>query len=305
MFALNYIIKIKIFTSKLQETNGKFLSDNVVYSSHHDMFLEIDEVIWAIGIDGGDYFKVDEVHEVDGKYYFEKLIVFSDYHQRFLVFDDSYYSELLDDYLDPKDKDVIEVIIDENESTDFSVLSRPDTWIKEGDSYYSSEEYIYDPYEQERRFLSKSEKKNIVQKIESELEIDHLVPIKDMRIHIKDIAKEVYNTNDYNKEELTNQIKNHQIFKEKLRNWGLLDENQNADILAKGAFAYIARAYDEALYDVVGELFDANYEKYFYSLQRNNIGITNRLELLYSSLEYQKISDTMHKLFLYKVLYNQ
>jgi hypothetical protein len=283
---------------KLQDSEGGFTSDNVVYSNYHDEFIEKEQAVYAIGLDGEDYFKRHEVYQIDGKYYFEDLTTYSSYHDRVLLLDDSVYSDLLNDSLDPNNENVIEVIIDKSGNTDWSVLSRPDTWIKEGNLYYHSDEYIYDPYEQKRRFLDDSDKEYLKEEIKKELNITKSnMPI--------DIVKKVYETNDYNKEELINQIKNNKIFIEKIKGiyWGFTpDKIPTANDLYKGVFAYIVDDNKTSLHNIVGKLFGKEDEIYFRNLQYRNISISYILQQIYSSIEYEKVSNIMYKLFLYKIL---
>jgi hypothetical protein len=276
---------------KLQDPEGGYISDKALYSKYHSILITDAQL--AIGPNGKDYFHREEVVIVDGKYYFEELTIYSKYHQRTLLINDTVYSEVLDDRLDPKDKNVIKIIINVNGDIDWSVISRPDTYIVVDGKYYNSNIYIIHPFTKEYIFLDDKVKKEIRTKIIKDLNINDS---KDQQ----ELLSKIYTENKFDKDSLISQINNNSTYIHKIRGlyWGFSKDNvPTADDLLYGAFSYLDswHTLNSSIYDIFNDLSIYNmYRDFGY----RSGTFVKYIKDIYSEIDYLKVSEDMYKLYL-------
>lgn len=291
---------------KLQETDGTYQSDQVVWSNYNDEYISKDQAIKAIGKNGEDYFYKQQVHYIKGVYYQEDLVSFSSTLKSYVLNREAVWSRVIGDTLDPDDERVIKIYQDRDKKLyDWSTINHPETWVKEGDTYYHSNFYIKNPYGDGYIFIK--ENKDLRNKIEKELNIPSLkdVTTEDYRNIMVNIIKDIYENDDYDKEYVINYIINSKRYKEGIQGiyWGFTkEENIKPEnlILAILVSSITNWSYD---FEEVAKLINAELGDLYNKYKRRNIWLGDRIKNLYLGIDYSKVSDRLYKLYLYnKVL---
>ena len=216
---------------KIQETDGGYISDNVVWSEWHSEYISRDSSVHCENVDDFLY-RDDAVYlEYKDKYAAPTDdVVQSQYHNEWFFSVDVIYSEMLGDWLYPKDESVIRVRIS-TDGVDYCVKDRKDLYIEIDGKYYSRKKYIKDPYTNEYTFLYDDDNHDkLYDKLEEEL-IDKEKRGLDYRIIVRPIVVEQVRTinreGKFNKEDVIREIESNDMFRKQLRGvyWGLSKDN--------------------------------------------------------------------------------
>jgi hypothetical protein len=231
---------------KIQETDGGYISDNVVWSEWYSEYISKNSAVYCENVK-------DFLYRGDAKYleYKDEYaaptddVVYSEYHgENFFSFD-VIYSDMLGDWLYPKDKSVIRVKIS-NDDIDHCVKSRTDLYIEIDGKYYSRKSYIKDPFTDEYHFLNDGDyADNLYDKLEKEL-IDKEKRGLDYKIIVRPIVVEQIRTinreGKFNKEDVIREIESNDMFRKQLRGvyWGVSkDKTPEAEDIIPALFAWM------------------------------------------------------------------
>ena len=139
----------------LQDTNGGYKADNVVYSDWYDEYINPESAVYCRNVDTYLYERDAIWLEYKGEWAAQNDdLVYSEYHGMSFYIDDVDYSDCIEDYLLPSDKNVITIITSESGDTDLCLKSREEFYIKVDDDYYLRKNCIKDPYTGEWKFKS-------------------------------------------------------------------------------------------------------------------------------------------------------
>jgi len=228
---------------KIQETDGGYISDNVVYSEWHGEYITRDSSIYCQNVDDflyrGDAIYLEYKDEYAAP---TDDVVRSEYHNQNFFSEDVIYSEMLSDWLYPKDESVIRVRIS-TDGVDHCVKDRKDLYIEKEGKYYSRKTYIKDPFTDQYGFL-KNDGDDLYDKLEKEL-IDKEKRGLDYRIIVRPIVVEQIRTinreGKFNKEDVIREIESNDIFRKQLRGvyWGVSkDKTPEAKDIIPALFAW-------------------------------------------------------------------
>lgn len=216
---------------KIQETDGGYISDNVVWSEWHSEYISRDSSVHCENVD--DFLYRDDAVYLEYKDEYAAPtddVVQSQYHNEWFFSVDVIYSEMLGDWLYPKDESVIRVRIS-TDGVDYCVKDRKDFYIEIDGKYYSRKKYIKDPYTNEYTFLYDDDNHDkLYDKLEEEL-IDKEKRGLDYRIIVRPIVVEQVRTinreGKFNKEDVIREIESNDMFRKQLRGvyWGLSKDN--------------------------------------------------------------------------------
>jgi hypothetical protein len=216
---------------KIQETDGGYISDNVVWSEWHSEYISRDSSVHCENVD--DFLYRDDAVYLEYKDEYAAPtddVVQSQYHNEWFFSVDVIYSEMLGDWLYPKDESVIRVRIS-TDGVDYCVKDRKDIYIEIDGKYYSRKKYIKDPYTNEYTFLYDDDNHDkLYDKLEEEL-IDKEKRGLDYRIIVRPIVVEQVRTinreGKFNKEDVIREIESNDMFRKQLRGvyWGLSKDN--------------------------------------------------------------------------------
>jgi hypothetical protein len=216
---------------KIQETDGGYISDNVVWSEWHSEYISRDSSVHCENVD--DFLYRDDAVYLEYKDEYAAPtddVVQSQYHNEWFFSVDVIYSEMLGDWLYPKDESVIRVRIS-TDGVDYCVKDRKDFYIEIDGKYYSRKKYIKDPYTNEYTFLYDDDNHDkLYDKLEEEL-IDKEKIGLDYRSIVRPIVVEQIRTinreGKFNKEDVIREIESNDMFRKQLRGvyWGLSKDN--------------------------------------------------------------------------------
>jgi hypothetical protein len=141
----------------IQNTNGGFRSNDVVYSNWEDEYIDRESAVHCANVD--DWLSRDSARYLEYKEEWAAPtddVVWSEHHGEYFFMDDAVYSEIMSDTLYSDNEDVIEIELNSEGDKDFAVKSRTDLYIEEkvgGESkYFLRKEYIKDPFTGEYHF---------------------------------------------------------------------------------------------------------------------------------------------------------
>lgn len=227
----------------LQETNGGYKSDDVVWSNYADEYIPTGDAIFCENIQ--DYvWSGDAVYlEYKDEYaYPNEDVVYSEFHGENFYSDDVVYSELMSDNLYPDNEQVIKIRVDEYGETDYVVKSRTDLYVEVDGEYYSKSTYIKDPYTEEYHFLDEKDKDgtkysdSLYNKIVTELFGKNVGDHSEVKELVYKKLIEVYKSGD-DQEELKKLIEESPKYKSLQVYWGLnKDETPSGERLIGLAF---------------------------------------------------------------------
>lgn len=220
----------------LQDTNGGYRSDDVVWSDWCDEYIPRDTAVRCVNVN--DWLPKDEAKYLKYKDIWvapdSDDVVWSEYHEEYYMMDDCVYSELMSDWLFTNNENVIEVNISSDGDTDWCVKSKTELYIKVGDDYYSRKDCVKDPYTNEYKFKDRDYEKSLDEKLMKEfgIEINDTTldrrgnpvtkVIDDVRADLKERLLNVELTDD-----IKNIIEEDKVYKESIRGvyWGLNKED--------------------------------------------------------------------------------
>lgn len=303
----------------LQNTDGTFRSDDVVYSNWHDEYIPRNQAVRCENVE-------DWLHRDEAKYLEYKDIwvapnddvVFSEYDDEYYLIDDCVYSELMEEWLYRKVKDLIEVITDENGSIDYCVKSRIDLYIKVGDNYYSRIDCIKDPFTNEWKFKTREYEKELDEKLMTDFNIERNDNTLDR--NGSPVTKIVEQVRDDLKtrllklklsDDLKNEIVDNLIYKNQVRGvyWGLnKDDMPDEEDMFALIKAYIitpnrgsrSTSYQTSLMGsfVFYRSEEMNkYERKFKNF--HSVGVLYRMIKVCESFDYSKLPDDIYKRYLF------
>lgn len=143
---------------KIQNLNGSYTSDNVVYSEYHGDYIERENAVWCFTENSG----MEWIHEDyaiyldyrDEWWVLENNIVLSNYHDAYFLIDDVERSIEINDYLWIESNDVIKIETGSNE-VDYIPKKRIDLYIEVDSRFFSRSNVIKDPYTNKYEFKDK------------------------------------------------------------------------------------------------------------------------------------------------------
>jgi hypothetical protein len=288
---------------KIRETDGTYVSDDVVFSEHNDEYISKTEAVKAIsGFTNGepfeDYFYKSQVVSIRGVYYNENITSWSSTLEIYVLNREKVNSRVLEDILDPQDERVIKIYQDRQKKYyDYTVIDFKHTWAKEGDTYYDTNFYIDNPYGDGKIFYS--EEKGLRMKIENELNIS---TYEDMI----NIVKNVYESKEYDAKYIIDFITNDNYYKGSIQGvyWGFdKDQNIKPEDLVLGALTSCMTGWRNNFAELSLKIDEEIGNKYL-SYNKRSIWLFSRIKKLYDNLDYSKISDKIYKLYLYNKILN-
>lgn len=144
---------------KLQNTDGGFKSDDVVWSDYHDEYIDRESAVLCKTTNGEDWLLEHTAVYLDYKdeWWSPETgnIVWSDYHGEYFLIDDVIHSERLNEYLWTDSDLVIEIESNSDGDVDYVPKSRIDLYIEIDGKYYDKQNIIKDPYTNEWQFKDK------------------------------------------------------------------------------------------------------------------------------------------------------
>lgn len=158
---------------RITSTNGGFDAEDAVYSNWNDEYINREDAVHCANVD--DWLSRDSARYLEYKDEWAAPtddVVWSQYHSEYFFMDDCVYSELMSDTLYPEDENVIQVIINSDQDTDYCIKSRIDLCIKVGDKYYSRKDFIKDPFTKEYKFKNKEYERELDIKLMDEFGIE-------------------------------------------------------------------------------------------------------------------------------------
>jgi hypothetical protein len=226
----------------LQETDGGYKSDDVVWSDWVSEYIPTGDAIFCKNIQ--DYiWSGDAVYlEYKDEYaYPNEDVVWSEFHSENFYSDDIVYSELMSDNLYPDNEQVIEIRVDDFGNTDYVVKSRTDLYVEVDGGYYGRSTYIKNPSTGKYHFLDEKDEDGdkysdtVYNKIVTELFGKNISDLEVKRLVYKRLI-EIYKSGD-NQKELEKIIEQSPKYKSLQVYWGLnKDETPNAERLIELAF---------------------------------------------------------------------
>ena len=226
----------------LQETDGGYKSDDVVWSDWVSEYIPTGDAIFCKNIQ--DYiWSGDAVYlEYKDEYaYPNEDVVYSEFHSENFYSDDVVYSELMSDNLYPDNEQVIKIRVDEYGNTDYVVKSRTDLYVEIDGEYYGRSTYVKDPYTGKYHFLDEKDEDGdkysdtIYNKIVTELFGKNISDLEVKRLVYKRLI-EIYKSGD-NQKELEKMIEQSPRYKNLQVYWGLdKDQTPNAERLIELSF---------------------------------------------------------------------
>ena len=226
----------------LQETDGGYKSDDVVWSDWVSEYIPTGDAIFCKNIQ--DYiWSGDAVYlEYKDEYaYPNEDVVYSEFHSENFYSDDVVYSELMSDNLYPDNEQVIKIRVDEYGNTDYVVKLRTDLYVEIDGEYYGRSTYVKDPYTGKYHFLDEKDEDGdkysdtIYNKIVTELFGKNISDLEVKRLVYKRLI-EIYKSGD-NQKELEKMIEQSPRYKNLQVYWGLdKDQTPNAERLIELSF---------------------------------------------------------------------
>jgi hypothetical protein len=301
---------------KIQDTHGGYEPDDVVWSNYYDEYIDKDSAVLCNT--GNRYSPTDWIYISDAIYLEYKdewwvpsdNIVYSEYHQESFHIDDVVWSDLIQDSLYPKNKDVIKIQIDYRGEQDYVIKSRTDLYIEIDGEYFSKETHIKDPYTKKYHFKDEmidgvTFDKYLEDKIQEELGLDDDVITRDR-------LKDIYKKGSYDRSATLYEIENNEIFKYKVRGvyWGLSKENKPKSedmlplIFTNIYLGGVIPRYNLSISQIIEVIseFDksvaSKYEKWYRYDRRIILTIDKSLK----SINYSQLGDDIYKIYLFLTL---
>jgi hypothetical protein len=284
---------------KLQNTDGGYKSDNVVYSEYHDEFIDRESAVQCFT----QYGDTDWLEEGTAIYLDYKNewwspgsnIIWSEFHEDYFLIDDVIHSERLNDYLWTDSDLVIEIESNSGGDVDYVPKSRIDLYIEIDGKYYDKQNIIKDPYTNEWQFKDKmidgkKYHKYLLEKLEEELGKD-----KDV---VTDKVIKKFKEDDYS--DIKDIIKENPIY-QKIWGvyWGLSkDMKPNEDDMVCLLFAAIIGSTGLYYPSYIKKFSDDVYNKYntWYNTDRR---LSVRIERFIESFDYSVMDDDIYKMWLW------
>lgn len=283
---------------KLQNTDGSYQSDNVVWSNYHEEYIERDHAVEC----NTDY-GVDWLYEGTAIYLDYKDewwapgsdIIWSEFHEDYFLIDDVIRSERLNDYLWTDSDLVIKIESSSYGDIDYVPKSRIDLYIEIDGKYYDKQNIIKDPYTNEWQFKDKmmggkTYHKYLLEKLEEELGKD-----KDV---VTDKVIKKFKEGDY--PDIKDIIKENPIYKNIWGvYWGLSKEYKpTEDDMICLLFAAIIGSTGLYYPSYIKKFSEEVYNKYntWYNTDRR---LNSRIVRFIDSFDYSVMGDDIYKIQLW------
>jgi hypothetical protein len=300
----------------LQETDGSYKSDDVVWSNWFNEYIPSGDAVFCKNID--DYvWSGDAVYlEYKDEYaYPNEDVVYSEFHSESFYSDDVVYSELMSDNLYPDNEQVIEIRVDDYGNTDYVVKSRTDLYVEIDGEYYGKSTYIKDPYTGKYHFLDEKDKDDtkysdsLYNKIVTELFGKNVGDHSEVKRLVYKRLIEIYMSGD-NQDVLKKLIEESPRYKSLQVYWGLdKDQTPNAERLIELSFASlmsytimtrpVTSIGSTTIRELISKVGELNGERalLYDRWQRTDSRIMRYSITLCKTIDWSKIPD-IYKLFL-------
>jgi len=214
---------------KLQSTDGTYESGDATWSEYYSDYITGDNIVWCENIDSYIY-DTDAVYlnYKDEWAYPNDDIIKSNYDDEWYHEGDLVFSDILEDYIWKKHKNLVKLITaitDMPRFHDWTVKDRPDTYIEKDGIYYSKKLFMIDPYTKELKSSEDSEySKKLAEKIINEIFPGEGVSIEFDKINDK--IEQLWKEGKFDKESVIKSIQDNRVYKEQIQGvyWGLKKE---------------------------------------------------------------------------------
>ena len=135
---------------KIQETDGEFISDEVVWSEYLKENLPVDEAQWCddiedyIYLDDAIYLEYKSIHVAN-----TKNVLYSYYEGGYFYKEDLVYSDVMRGWIEKTSSDLIKIISNEDGDEDCCVKDESKYYIEYKGNYYVRNNLVIDPYTNE------------------------------------------------------------------------------------------------------------------------------------------------------------
>lgn len=284
----------------LQDTNGGFRSDKVVWSEWQEDYIDKEDAVLIRGVwvpkSGAIYIESrDEWFFQD-----EGDVVWSEWSQEHFHIDDVVHSKVINSWL-LMDDNIIE--IKGPRGTDYVTKERIDLYFEYDGEYYSKEHWVKDPYNGGKLINLYSYPIGIDSKLKnrsilmSKLDSEFGKDIEKIKKEIFDIFK----NGDYNRSEVLKSIDNNQIFKNKIKGvyWGLSNDHKpTPELMLPIILASISSGGLVELYDNL-KLYGSEYREIFWKWNRYDRRLASLIYKLSKSFDFSLFGDVVYKAWLY------
>lgn len=301
----------------LQNTDGGYKSDDVVWSDWHNEHISSESAVFCNNVDG--YVSRDDARYLEYKDEWAAPnddVVYSEYFDGWYYQDDTVWSEMMNDVLYSKSKDVIEVMINKDEY-DSCVKIRTDLYIELDGKYYLRSNVIKDPYTGQLMFSSRE----FVQELDKKLMDDFGIERNDETISSSGVPKRSV-VNEVKEDlkvrlirlkitdDIKEMIENNTDYKNKVRGvyWGLNKEslpNEEDMFLLLKCFLLSpvksSRLLSSNIQDYYGKFqFFGGDEKRFKQLQ--NCGALRQMIRSLETFDLSRLPEDIYKRFLFTTI---
>lgn len=213
----------------LQNVDGSYTDYNVVWSEIEEEYIDRDG---AVLDHNGEWIYRSTSVEINGEYYSEHsdLICYSRWLSKYILSDNSHYSDILNDNLPIDSPGIIRV----EGSNDYEYLpkERTDLYFEFNGEYYTNKDWVINPYDRSKVvLLTKSTSNTDLIDLEKELEKE-----LGSENEIKENIFNIINNEKYNKSELIEYISNDKFYLDNIKNvyWPVPEKYlPNPDVVIK------------------------------------------------------------------------
>ena len=303
----------------IQHTDGSYRSDDVVWSEWHDDYISRENAVYCSNIDG--YVNRDSANYLSYKDEWavpNDDICYSEYFDEWYYNEDTVYSEMMSDVLYNKSKDVIKVLIEDDEY-DYCVKLRSDLYIEEDGEYYSREKSIRDPFTKKLKFANSDYIKELDDKLMSEFGIEknsdtlstNGVPKRSVIEEVREDLKVRLIKLKFS-DDIKNMIVNNQIYKSQVRGvyWGLHKEDiPNEEDMFNLLKCYLLnpvksrRILTSTLNDIYGKFkFFAGIDGEKRLKNFNHSGVFRQMMKVLETCDLSQLPEDIYKRFLFTTI---
>ncbi len=135
---------------KIQETDGGFISDEVVWSDYLKENIPVDEAQWCddiedyIYLDDAIYLEYKSIHVAN-----TQNVLYSYYEGGYFYKEDLVYSDVMRGWIEKTNSDLIKIISNEDGDEDWCVKDESKYYIEYKGNYYVKNNLVIDPYTNE------------------------------------------------------------------------------------------------------------------------------------------------------------
>lgn len=286
----------------LQNTNGGFRHDEVVWSDYDQEYIDRDDAV--LTVDDEWILRSSAIYVESREEWFspnDDNVVWSDWADQSFHIDDVVHSEIINDWLPVGDNRIIEIMSDEE---DYVPKDRVDLYFEFNDKYYSRLNWIKDPYGDELidltdypdRPITSNSRRNryiLIDKLKEELGED------DNRMRNKLV--EIYLNNNYDVEKIKKEIENNKIFKEKIRGvyWGLSNQHKpTVESMIPVLLASVTSGSVSSLYNNL-ELYGSEYKELFENWNDYDRRLSSLIFKFTKSFNFYNFNKDVYKIWVY------